>query len=97
MPIESEADRLEYLRAFGLCIQTDRGTLQGIFDREGQPTTLGDATIIAEGPQAIVRTADVVRLGLQRGDGMVIDGRGYRSVEIRRDGTGMTTLRLEEI
>jgi len=71
MSIESEADRLEYLRAFGLCIQTDRGTLQGIFDRD--------------------------RLGLQRGDSMVIDGRGYRSVEIRRDGTGMTTLRLEEI
>lgn len=96
MPIESEADRLEYLRTFGLCIQTDRGSLLGIFDREGQPSVVGELEVTTSSPAVAASTAEVLRLGLKRGDSLIVDGTAYTVRELRRDGTGMTTIGLDE-
>lgn len=96
MRAESEADRLEYLRAFGLCIQTDRGTLQAIFDREGQATAIGDMEVTTTSPTAMARTSDVVRMGLKRGDHLTIESVAFVARELRHDGTGMTLIVLDE-
>lgn len=96
MSLESEADRLEYLRTFGLCLQSDRGQIQGLFDRVADVASIGEASIVASGPVALVRTSDAIRLALKRGDALRVEDVAYVIRDVRPDGQGMTTLGLDE-
>lgn len=95
---ESDADRLASLVALGgLRVRAERGELLAIFDRQYEPTTLGDSSIVASGPVATCRSSDVSRLELARGASVMIDQDRYRVVDVRPDGTGITVLTLEEV
>lgn len=91
MPLESDADRLSYLQAFGEQITVNAQTLWAVPDN-----AYIDALDIAAGtrPQAIVRTADVPSIA--PGQTVVMQGTQYSVAEIQPDGTGMTTLILQK-
>jgi len=65
-------------------------TVNGIFDNEH--TEVLDVS--GTHPAFTCKTSDVS--GVSQGDTVTINGTGYRVVSIKPDGTGMTTLVLEE-
>jgi hypothetical protein len=91
MSLESDADRLSYLQAFGEQITVNTQTLWAVPDN-----AYIDVLDIAAGtrPQAIVRTADVPSIA--SGQTVVMQGTQYSVAEIQPDGTGMTTLILQK-
>jgi hypothetical protein len=90
--IESEADRLMYLQAFGVSVSSDRGDLVGIFDAEYvSPGDIEDAA-----PMLECRESDVRRLSLAKGSVLQINSATYRVRRHEPDGTGMSRLILEQ-
>jgi hypothetical protein len=96
--LETEADRLGYLCAFGGLVNTDAGDLFGIFANAGESLSFDTAEVVAAGPQLTVRTSDCVEcLGLKRGDVVRVGSDSFRIAALSHDGTGMSTLDLEKI
>lgn len=90
--IESDADRLAILQAFGIPVTAERGTLLGIFDAQ----YVDAAGIDQAAPMLEVRSSDVAALQLRKGSTLTVEAAAYRVRRIEPDGTGMTRLILEE-
>jgi hypothetical protein len=88
--LESDNDRLGYLKAFGVNVEAERGTLLGIFDAQYVDANGVDET----GPVLECRSSDVKRLELGKGSSLSIDGEVYTVRRPEPDGTGMTRLIL---
>ena len=90
--IESDADRLTYLQAFGVVASTDRGELLGIFDRDYAAADDVEVRV----PMLECRTSDVARLKVAKGTPVMIDGSAFTVRRAEPEGTGMTKLVLGE-
>lgn len=93
-----DATRLAMLQAAdSICISSDRGQMQALFDNGAQPSTFDDATVIVTGPRLEARSSDVGRQGLQRGDVLQVNSDRFRIVQLMPDGHGFTILGLEPL
>lgn len=103
MPVESDTDRASFVDGdeFGVSVSwahTGGPTvLNAIFDAEYELLVTSELEDGAEGtvPQILCRTADIPGAGAH-GDVLTIDSTDYNVVEIKPDGTGMTSVRLQE-
>lgn len=89
--LESDADRLESLKALGEHISVDGKILWGIFEQVfGE--ALSDPGVSSSDPELTCRSIDVIEVTKDS----VIERQSvqYRVREIEPDGTGMTLLRL---
>lgn len=90
--IESDEDRLEYLKAMGELVDIDGLSLFGVFENEF--ATEGDFPGVASSEPTITCRSSDVRL-FHVGDEVVREsGDKFTIREIEPDGTGMTLLRL---
>lgn len=109
MPVETDADRLAFLDddEFGVVARwTSAGgsvDLPAIFDAEYQLLTvpLIDGGAEGTGPQILCRDADVPA-DAAHDDAVTLrpdtaKAKAYSVVEFKPDGTGMTTVRLQEV
>lgn len=97
MTLETDADRLGYLEAFGVCIRTDRGEFWAIFDDEGTEIDVDGVRVRSTSPQITARACDLERLGLNsRGARLSRGDVNYTVRELAPDGTGMTAVILDE-
>lgn len=91
-----DAQRLMMLQALGsICVRSDRGQMQALFDNEAQPTAFENAEVIVTGPRLEARSCDVARLGLRRGDVLTLQSRTFTVVHLMPDGHGFTIVGLE--
>lgn len=88
--METDADRAEYLKAFGVPALTPSGRLLGIFDREHVLVEGADETM----PTLLCRSLDVAALKLTRGSSVSVEAATFRVRDVQPDGTGMTRLVL---
>jgi hypothetical protein len=91
MPVETDADRAVFVDDGGTASFT------ALFDADYQliaPPFL-DGGAEGAGPQITARSSDIPAQAVH-GDAVTIDGRAYRAVEFKPDGTGMTVVRLQE-
>ena len=98
MAVESAADRAALLDVdeFGSAATYNGSTtVNGIFENE-YFEALADGEVAVEGtqPRFTCRTADVPSAA--HGDTLLISGTTYNVVGVQPDGTGMSTLALEE-
>lgn len=94
--IESDATRLAMLRAVGGVTATGpRSTLVGVFDR-AYIGVGGDVPVDSVAPQFLARSSDIESAGISDGSTLHIEGRTYVVRSLQPDGTGMTSLVLEE-
>ncbi|MEK9917973.1 MAG: head-tail joining protein [Pelagibacteraceae bacterium] len=71
-------------------------TVNGIFDREYLAADAGGTVAFAiEQPRLVCRTADVSTAA--EGDALVVNSTNYTIKVVEPDGTGVTTLVLEEV
>lgn len=92
-----DSQRLAMLQALGsICVRSDRGQMQALFDNEAQPTAFEDATVIVTGPRLEARSCDVDQQELKRGDVLLFHSKSYRIVQLVPDGYGFTVLGLED-
>ena len=97
---ESAADRLMYLKDFGLDVKytIQNGvpkTIRGIFDNQFiDVETGGDVGFAIQQPRLMVRTSDVALC--TEGDAFLIARVSYLSRIVQDDGTGMTMIVLEK-
>lgn len=108
MPVETDADRLAFLDddEYGVVARwTSAGgsvDLPAIFDADYQLLTvpLLDGGAEGSGPQILLRSSDVPADAAHEDAITLHPGTAkaatYRVVEIKPDGTGMTTVRLQE-
>ena len=93
-----DATKLAMLQALGsICVRSDRGEMQALFDNEAQPAAFDDATVIITGPRLEARSCDVDRQELQRGDVLYLNANSFRIVQFVPDGNGFTILGLEAV
>jgi len=99
MAVETEADRLLFVDGdeFAVAVVWGASSFTAIFDAEYQllVTPLVDGGVEGSGPQILARSSDIP-VGAAQGDALTVDGRSYKAVEFKPDGTGMTTVRLQE-
>lgn len=94
MTLETDADRLGYLEAFGVCIDTDRGRLWAIFD-DAYVSDLDD-DIDGTGPRlSACRSCDIERLSIRKDSVITVGDRSYRVDRVEPDGTGMSVVILK--
>lgn len=107
MAIETDADRAVFLddEDFGVELAwpyTSAGRINGIFDESFLSLQAGDLEFSQEGarPQVLLRSSDIPS-GAANGDRIRVYLAGgavdFRVLEKQPDGTGMTTVRLEEL
>ena len=98
MAVESAADRAEFVSTddFGVAATYNGSTtVNGIFDNEYLEAIEGALVgVEASQPRFTCRTADVSSAA--HGDTLAIAGVTYNVVGVEPDGTGMTTLELED-
>lgn len=102
MPAESATDRAIFFDVddFGVAatFTPDGGassTVNGIFDKDFVAVDAGGSVAVAlEEPRFVCRTSDVSTAS--DGDALVVDGKTYTIRVVEADGTGVTTLVLEE-
>jgi len=95
MSVETDLERSEFLRDFG--VPAVFGSLQiiGIFDNDIQEIAAGGtASFAVEVPRFLCRSSDV--FGVVEGDAITIAGVLYHVLTVMDDGQGMTELRLEK-
>ena len=93
-----DATRLAMLQAAGsICVRSDRGEMQALFENEAQPAAFEDAAVIVTGPRLEARSSDVDRLELQRGDALTFQSRAFTVVHLMPDGHGFTIVGLEAL
>lgn len=73
---------------------TGGGTVEGIFDAEYYAALDGIAGVAVESSQPAFTAPTSDLSGVGQGDTLTIDGATYEVVEVKPDGTGVTTLRL---
>jgi len=104
MPVESSADRLLFLSAaeFGVTATYtpvsggSSSSVAGIFDKEYlEVAGEGEAAVSTTHPIFVCRSVDLTSGGLFD-DQLMIDAVSYKVKVIRPDGTGMTTMFLEQ-
>lgn len=106
MPVESAADRLNFLSAndFGVSALYAQATgpaitLTGIFDRQHLAIEASDAAVTGFAVTFTCRADDLALLMFgraQQGDELTIDGERWMVVEPQPDGTGMVMLILRK-
>jgi len=80
---------------FAVSVTLNGQTFSGIFDSPYQEIGLGvDVTVSGAFPTIMCRSVDVT--GVAYSDAITVDGEDYTVREIMPDGTGMTTLGLEQ-
>lgn len=103
MAVESAADRAAFVDTdeFGIeatyTPQTGAAvTLDGIFDEPFAEVDVDAGVgVLSKTPTFVCRTADLPSTKKQ-GDAVTIDGTGYVVRELQADGTGMTTVVMDE-
>ena len=94
---ETDADRLAYLEAFGVCFLADGGEMLAIFDDEGSQIDIDGVRMNSTSPQATCRTCDVTRLSLgTRGARLWTSTQQFTVREHQPDGTGKSVLILDK-
>lgn len=104
MAVESADDRAVFVDGdeFGVAVAytPDGGStvmLTGIFDAVDESLPFGEVGVVSASPTLTCRSADLPT-GAGEGDAVEIDGQSWRvAAPIRRDGTGMSILTLEEV
>lgn len=97
---ESAADRLMYLKDFGIDVKytIQNGvpkTIRGIFDNQFIDVEAGgDVGFAIQQPRLMTRTSDVE--SCTEGDDFLIARVSYKSRIVQDDGTGMTMIVLEK-
>lgn len=94
--LETDADRLAYLEAFGVSVRIRGQELLAIFDNDYLAVQAIDMGVQSSTPYLTCRSADVERVGPRKGDS--VDGLAKAFVVERSepDGTGMTRIVLAE-
>jgi hypothetical protein len=104
MPAENAADRASFVDndEFGVeAVFTIGGEpsdpVSGIFDLQDDVLPFGETGVVSASPIFTCPSA-LLPAGVSEDTPVTIDGVGYRvAAPLRRDGTGMTTLTLEEV
>lgn len=103
MPVETDADRLQFLDTDAFGVEATykpvtggaASTIKGIFDAASTAIEVGlEVSISSTSPQFHCRTSDLTNGGKQR-DTFVIAGVTYKAKDVQPDGTGMTMVMLE--
>lgn len=97
MAVETADERAIFFSVddFGVAATYAGGTVNGIFDNEFFEADAGGMVAVAiQQPRFLCRTADVSAAA--EGDAIVINSVDYTIRVVQPDGTGMTTLVLEE-
>jgi len=102
MPVETDADRAIFVDDGDFAVAiiwTHAGgtaTFTAIFDADYQLLTSPflDGGAEGAGPQIMARSSDIPAQAAH-GDAVTIEGREYRVVEFKPDGTGMSVVRLQ--
>ena len=98
MAVETADERAIFFNVddFGVAATYNGGTVNGIFDNEFFEADAGGMVAVAiQQPRFLCRTSDVSAAA--EGDGIVINSVSYVIRVVQPDGTGMTTLVLEEV
>lgn len=109
MPVETEEDRALFVDAdeFGCAVSWTRGVattaFSAIFDEEyiAIASPLLDSVAEGAGPRILCRSSDLPA-GARKGDTIVVvhpvtgQATSFKAVEMMPDGTGMTSVRLQE-
>lgn len=89
--------RLTMLRALGAVpVSSARGSFDALFERDSEPATVEDMTVIVSGPFIEARSSDLKRIGLKRGDSVEVSGDAFMVRDLRPDAHGMTIVTLDE-
>lgn len=97
MAVETDIERAIFVEVddFAVAATYNGGTVNGIFDKEYLELDSGGSVAFAVNqPRFVCRTSDVSSAA--EGDPIVISGTNYIVRVVQEDGTGMTTLVLEE-
>lgn len=97
MAVETADDRAIFFSVddFGVAATYGGGTVNGIFDNEFFEADAGGSVMVAmQQPRFMCRTADIPTAA--EGDAIVINAVDYTIRVVQPDGTGITTLVLEE-
>lgn len=99
-PLESEADRLGYLEAFGTPFRTAAGTGLAVFDEPTEVVSLDDQQVNISAPQLSGSTAVFRAHGIERRGGLVEVEKDpgawspFKVEDVRHDRSGWTVLIL---
>lgn len=92
MPVESDADRLQFLNTSEFAVNATFGafTIPGIF--HNPYADAGDAQAAVEGsePRFVCRSIDIAAASVVNGSTLTIGGAGWKVRSIQPDGTGFT-------
>ena len=91
--IESDADRLELLKALGETVYIDGCPISGVFENPFEELEV-ERDIDGSSYSLTVRTSDITTV--TRGTSVLRDSTTYTVVRMQPDGEGMTVLRLSE-
>ena len=97
MAVETDTERAIFVELddFAVAATYGGGTVNGIFDKEYLELDSGGSVAFAVNqPRFVCRTSDVSDAA--DGDSITISGTSYIIRVVQEDGTGMTTLVLEE-
>lgn len=97
MAVETDIERAIFVEIddFAVAATYNGGTVNGIFDKEYLELDSGGSVAFAVNqPRFVCQTSDVSSAA--EGDAIVISGTNYVIRVVQDDGTGMTTLVLEE-
>jgi hypothetical protein len=97
MAVETDTERAIFVEVddFAVAATYNGGTVNGIFDKEYLELDSGGSVAFAiNQPRFVCRTSDVSDAA--DGDSITISGTSYVIRVVQDDGTGMTTLVLEE-
>ncbi len=93
--IERPEDRRLLLETFGELALVAGRTVPAVFEAPTHLAALGEADVEATAPELLVDADDAA--GVRHGDTVQAQGRTWRVVGIRPDGTGLVSLVLEEV
>jgi len=97
MAVETDIERAIFVEIddFAVAATYNGSTVNGIFDKEYLELDSGGSVAFAiNQPRFVCRTSDIA--GAADGDAITISGTSYVIRVVQDDGTGMTTLVLEE-
>ena len=97
MAVETDTERAIFVEVddFAVAATYNGGTVNGIFDKEYLELDSGGSVAFAiNQPRFVCRTSDVSSAA--QGDAITINATSYVIQVVQDDGTGMTTLVLEE-
>jgi len=95
MELETDDMRLQSLQMLGaVCLSFPGGDVVAIFDNSYAGSG-NDSAIEGTEPRLTLRTSDVERVAIRKGQFVTIDQAQYRVVRHEPDGTGMSTVVLQ--